>query len=559
MILSIERKVGIQIRWMLRFRTVKNFRNIALKVALPLEVNQTMVVDPTIANGGKQCRNVIPIKKSIITNSDLLAQCRKRKNPISNDAALGHCSKRSKLIAPTTVHSYVNNKKDTGKSGRRGNIKLKIQKAKSLSRKYCRIRGSNDSIKMASTKGEYVKKLTKKLRPHSVGECFFEAERIIKWCLTLRGKKIFALRQALQSLKQKADVCLTLRAAVSDFDKNSRIVALCGSVRKHTAHSEPYYKETAYVRSPNIVESIVMDVEGKATNVLPLVAAKKTRRKSRTWDCSELCGIPDDTVLSKFEKFNIIIRNISLCRLKTVSPRIRKCTEKNIEGRWGHSQACYIEPFRCESLLLSLEFLPPHFPQVRLLNRLFNKISALLRSVGKIDEALNPTNVENLHQFANKAKENATHFQSTGEILLDEDAILRKYEHAFLAFQKKASKLPRFPCMSCQKLCCLTDVRTLDNIRVLPTGQIWDDLKLFIEKNEECDSDYICQYCLTKFRSGSLPPTCILNNLHVCAVPTPLAELNEYEQILIQRVRAFQTVVKMGSVQKKKYAFSQNV
>ncbi|XP_043267698.1 uncharacterized protein [Venturia canescens] len=42
-----------------------------------------------------------------------------------------------------------------------------------------------------------------------------------------------------------------------------------------------------------------------------------------------------------------------------------------------------------------------------------------------------------------------------------------------------------------------------------------------------------------------MPPTCVLNNLYVQPTPDPLKDLNEFERILIQRAKAFQTVIKM--------------
>lgn len=141
-----------------------------IKNGTPAEFNQN-----DINNGGKKCRPIIPIKNSIIKKGISLAQCRKRKIAISNDTALENRRKRSKLVARTAVNSYAN-RKDTGKSRQLGNIKLKIQKPKSLFGKYNRIRERNDSVKMTHTKGEYVGKLLKRLGRHSVEESLKPSE-----------------------------------------------------------------------------------------------------------------------------------------------------------------------------------------------------------------------------------------------------------------------------------------------------------------------------------------------------------------------------------------------
>jgi len=54
------------------------------------------------------------------------------------------------------------------------------------------------------------------------------------------------------------------------------------------------------------------------------------------------------------------------------------------------------------------------------------------------------------------------------------------------------------------------------------------------------------------FVDGLMPAYCILNNLIVYDVPDVIASFNVFEKILIQRAKAFQTVVKMGTVINKK-------
>jgi len=49
-----------------------------------------------------------------------------------------------------------------------------------------------------------------------------------------------------------------------------------------------------------------------------------------------------------------------------------------------------------------------------------------------------------------------------------------------------------------------------------------------------------------------MPAYCVLNNLFVNDVPKVISSLNTFEKILIQRAKAFQTVVKMGTVNNKK-------
>ena len=63
---------------------------------------------------------------------------------------------------------------------------------------------------------------------------------------------------------------------------------------------------------------------------------------------------------------------------------------------------------------------------------------------------------------------------------------------------------------------------------------------------------YICDYCIKKFRAGVLPARCILSGLLFENVPMEIAQLNQYEKVLIQRAKAFQVVTKMKTVAGKR-------
>lgn len=56
-----------------------------------------------------------------------------------------------------------------------------------------------------------------------------------------------------------------------------------------------------------------------------------------------------------------------------------------------------------------------------------------------------------------------------------------------------------------------------------------------------------------------MPAYCVLNNLLVHDVPKVISSLNTFEKILIQRAKAFQTVVKMGTVINRKLPHRQMV
>jgi len=117
---------------------------------------------------------------------------------------------------------------------------------------------------------------------------------------------------------------------------------------------------------------------------------------------------------------------------------------------------------------------------------------------------------------------------------------------------KRSMDTPRYVCVSCERLCFKKNVSKINKLKAqMDTSSIWRDLMAHI-KEHNVNSEYICDYCERKFHNGILPAYCVLNNLFVHDVPDIIASPNTFEKILIQRAKAFQTVVKVETVINKK-------
>ena len=83
-------------------------------------------------------------------------------------------------------------------------------------------------------------------------------------------------------------------------------------------------------------------------------------------------------------------------------------------------------------------------------------------------------------------------------------------------------------------------------------GKAWEQFLDHYESNPVVDDGlpdgYLCDYCMKKFHADVLPARCILNGLLFEDVPEEIAQLNQYEKVLIQRAKAFQVVTKMKTV-----------
>ena len=56
---------------------------------------------------------------------------------------------------------------------------------------------------------------------------------------------------------------------------------------------------------------------------------------------------------------------------------------------------------------------------------------------------------------------------------------------------------------------------------------------------------YVCQYCNLRLVKNFMPNRCILNGLTTEAVPKEISTLDALSVQLIQRAKAFQTVVRL--------------
>ena len=86
------------------------------------------------------------------------------------------------------------------------------------------------------------------------------------------------------------------------------------------------------------------------------------------------------------------------------------------------------------------------------------------------------------------------------------------------------------------------------------TLPMWQKLKQHIleqEKDTNIDSLFVCQYCRPCLNSNSMPSRCILNGLVTEPVPDELAHLDALSKQLIQKAKAFQTVVRLGTITAK--------
>ena len=58
---------------------------------------------------------------------------------------------------------------------------------------------------------------------------------------------------------------------------------------------------------------------------------------------------------------------------------------------------------------------------------------------------------------------------------------------------------------------------------------------------------YICQHCCPLLNNNKMPSTCVLNGLYVEEIPKELSKLNALGRQFVQRVKPFQTIIRLGT------------
>jgi len=171
-----------------------------------------------------------------------------------------------------------------------------------------------------------------------------------------------------------------------------------------------------------------------------------------------------------------------------------------------------------------------------------------MKNINALDDALNNSDKYFLTKQAKAFKDKIkSHRYESDENKINESDIRLQYDNAFIALKKRSMDRALFPCISCEKLCFQKDCTKICRLKKPLSTDQWQAFQSYTEDNGLA-GDYICNYCLLKFRNNVMPPTCILNNLQVKAQSPEICGLNIYEKILIQRAKAFQVIQRMETV-----------
>lgn len=107
---------------------------------------------------------------------------------------------------------------------------------------------------------------------------------------------------------------------------------------------------------------------------------------------------------------------------------------------------------------------------------------------------------------------------------------------------------PVYPCLSCERLHQRKQVSSVNFMHETKyQTAVWMELKQHI--GEVTGDLYVCSYCRLYLNKNTMPPRCVLNGLITEPLPDELKGLDSLSKRkqLIQRAKAFQTVVRLGT------------
>ena len=238
------------------------------------------------------------------------------------------------------------------------------------------------------------------------------------------------------------------------------------------------------------------------------------------------------------------------------------CTEVT---KAGHPLPC--ASGMCGSKLRILRATFVHYPAMRKLLYTVYMARAHHGNVANIDNALctydyktlckllSVEECEELVTQSSKSEEAEKPLEYFAEGLINvESQILMKYANVFEQYKGKLEKDFEYPCSSCERLHKRSYITKYTADTQKFNSDKWVQLKQFLANRDDDFDDknyYICQHCRPLLNNNKIPSTCMLNGLYVEEIPKELSQLNALGRQLVQCVKPFQTIIRLGTYTEK--------
>ena len=220
---------------------------------------------------------------------------------------------------------------------------------------------------------------------------------------------------------------------------------------------------------------------------------------------------------------------------------------------------CY-DGSECKSRLRILRLASCHYPVLRgFLNNVYLARSSHLKIL-KLDEAFSKGDFKFIMEacripidsiFSNVVEGTQEGAAQECELRKPDLELRLQAENnkAIAEYRKAVEDYPKNVCCSCQELHQSKNVTVVKFDNHLGTA-VWPLLKQFmLQKNPKAagETHFMCSYCKNLIKKDQMPSRCVLNGLQVVEIPAELSRLDCLSKQFIQRAKAYQTVVQLGT------------
>ncbi|KAL5502532.1 hypothetical protein EMCRGX_G009328 [Ephydatia muelleri] len=322
----------------------------------------------------------------------------------------------------------------------------------------------------------------------------------------------------------------------------------------HTAGSEPYFFINSYTYTKRL-EAIPVDLNGRCVVAEEIGDRDKDTMRPLKWKCTNECRKLTS------EEVELVVRTKSLFQMSIEDLRAgldgldSGCSHVHTDitlklhsgfiEQLGHPIYCELP--ECSSPLRVIRAAMPHFPVLRIFTRLLYKARKCHMTILAIDSALSCGNIDELIPFLGLKAKFSDLFSEDGveHAVVSEDhsssglgCIERdlKVTHADLIaeLQSKFNDDAEFACCSCERLCQRKQVSRVNFSLDKYKTDAWQRTKALVLQNARC----------------------VLNGLVTEPTPPELKSLNALCKQLIQRAKAFQIIVRLGTYSGKVPAYN---
>eukprot|EP00731_Ephydatia_muelleri_P019066 Em0011g1106a len=337
--------------------------------------------------------------------------------------------------------------------------------------------------------------------------------------------------------------------------------------RFHTAGAEPYFFDNSYTHRKQH-GAIPVDLNGRCVVAEEIKDRDKVTMRPLKWKCTNECRkLTSEEVAIVLKTNSLFQKSIEDLRagldaLDSGCGHVHyDVTLKSHSGfidQLGHPIYCELP--ECSSPLRVIRAAMPHYPALRTFTRLLYKARKCHMTILAIDSALASGNIDELIPFMGMKDNLSDLFSEDGveHAVVSEDHLSSglgcierdlKVTHADLIaeLQSKFNDDAKFACCSCERLFQRKQVSCVNFSLDKYETDTWQRLKAHVLQNGVTEQLYICQYCRPFLNKNTIPARCVLNGLVTELIPDELKSLNALSKQLIQRAKAFQTIVRLGT------------